>query len=564
MASWSAEVSRIRARPDRPTEPVEGLSDDAPSFPRAGEIGGGAEALRSGQRLGKPLEGPTNAIGRPADQEYARAGLQKVAGENEPEAAGTPGDDDTPPMPERWAGPVALGVHDLEFSVGPGWQSREPQRLMTRLLGCHTLPRVCRAIVSGSANLGAFQRWIVFAFGNTKRYCGFMKIDSLNRAVDRPLWRELLEREWRERRVIWLTGPRRLGKTTLVRSLPDTDYFDCDLPRVRRDVEDIEGFLKRHRGRRIALDEIHRLADPSNLLKVAADHFPDIHVVATGSSTLGASARFRDTLAGRKRTVRLLPVLHREIAAFHVPTVERRLLHGGLPEHLTTSVLPERDFAEWIEAFWARDILELFSVGKRYSFLRFLELLWAQSGGMCELTGFTAACEASRQTLANYLDIFAATGVVYVLRPFATHPSREIVSMPKVYAFDTGFVCHVRSVDTLRTSDKGGLFEHLVLDELCFEVGAESLHYWRDKQKHEIDFVWTPRGRPPVAIECKWRAAGFDPVAMQVFAGLHPEAAFWLIAEDRDSWTMRRYGSIDVIECGPAHLPELIARHRRR
>jgi uncharacterized protein len=133
-----------------------------------------------------------------------------------------------------------------------------------------------------------------------------------------------------------------------------------------------------------------------------------------------------------------------------------------------------------------------------------------------------------------------------------------------VYAFDTGFVCHSRSVDTLRTSDKGGLFEHLVLDELCFEVGAETWHSWRDKQKHEIDFVWTPRGRLPVAIERTWRAAGFDPVAMQVFARLHPEAAFWLIAEDRDSWTTRRYGSIDVIECGAAHLPELVARHRRR
>jgi hypothetical protein len=127
-------------------------------------------------------------------------------------------------------------------------------------------------------------------------------------------------------------------------------------PASHQGPEDIEGFLKRHRGRRIALDEIHRLADPSNLLKVAADRFPDIHVVATGSSTLGASARFRDTLAGRKRTVRLLPVLHREIALFQVRTAERRLLHGGLPEHLTTSVVPERDSAEWIEAFWARDI----------------------------------------------------------------------------------------------------------------------------------------------------------------------------------------------------------------
>lgn len=383
-------------------------------------------------------------------------------------------------------------------------------------------------------------------------------------AVDRPLWRSRIEQEWRARRVVWLAGPRRLGKTTLVRSLPDSAYFDCDLPGVRRDADDTEAFLRRHRGRRIVLDEIHRLADPSTLLKIAADHFPDLHVLATGSSMLGASARFRDTLAGRKRTVRLLPVLHRELSAFGIGSPERRLLHGGLPEQLTATGLPEKDFAEWIEAFWARDILELFSIGKRYSFLRFLELLWAQSGGMCELTKFMAPCEASRQTLANYLDVFAATGVVHVLRPFATNPSREIVAMPKVYAFDTGFVCHTRSIDALRLDDKGPLFEHLVLDELLFEAGADEIRHWRDKQKHEIDFVWTPRGRSPVAIECKWRAARFDPTAMQSFATLHPQASFWLVAEDRHSWTTRRYGSIEVTECGPEHLPELMARHRRR
>jgi predicted AAA+ superfamily ATPase len=383
-------------------------------------------------------------------------------------------------------------------------------------------------------------------------------------AIDRPLWRGRIEQEWRERRVVWLAGPRRLGKTTLVRSLPDIDYFDCDLPSARRDADDVEAFLRRHRGRRIVLDEIHRLADPSTLLKIAADHFPDVHVLATGSSMLGASARFRDTLAGRKRTVRLLPVLHRELPAFGIGSPERRLLHGGLPEQLTAAGLPEKDFAEWTEAFWARDILELFSIGKRYSFLRFLELLWAQSGGLCELTSFTAACEASRQTLANYLDIFAATGVVHVLRPFATNPTREIVAMPKVYAFDTGFVCHARSIDSLRADDKGPLFEHLVLDELLFEAAPEEIHYWRDKQKHEIDFVWMPRGRAPVAIECKWRASRFDPTAMQSFATLHPKAALWLVAEDRQSWTTRRHGAIEVIECGPAHLPELMDRHRRR
>ncbi len=62
------------------------------------------------------------------------------------------------------------------------------------------------------------------------------------------------------------------------------------------------------RGRRIVLDEIHRLQSPSELLKIAADHYPRMYVVATGSSTLGASKKFRDTLAGRKRDLWLTPM----------------------------------------------------------------------------------------------------------------------------------------------------------------------------------------------------------------------------------------------------------------
>ena len=379
--------------------------------------------------------------------------------------------------------------------------------------------------------------------------------------IKRPYWCEQIEQAWRERRIVWLAGARRLGKTTLVQALPDVSYFDCDLPRVRRDAEDIEAFLERHRGRRIVMDEIHRLADPSGLLKAASDHFPGTHVLATGSSTLGASARFRDTLAGRKRTVRMRPVLHRELAAFGVGDLTRRFLRGGLPEHLVAPTLPEKDFSEWIEAYWARDIVELFSIGKRYSFLRFLEMLWAQSGGLCQLSSFTAACEASRQTLANYLDVFQLTGVVNVLRPFATHPARELVAMPKVYAFDTGFACHARGWSHLRPEDLGGLWEHLVLDELLVTFEEEDLHYWRDKQQHELDFLWKPRGHPPVAIECKWRAAQFDPAAFRAFLTLHPGAVCWLVAQDRNTVIRRKKGELEIIECGLANLEDLAANH---
>ena len=92
------------------------------------------------------------------------------------------------------------------------------------------------------------------------------------------------------------------GKTCLAQSLADVEYFDCELPRVRAMMEDPEDFWESLRGKRVALDEVHRLENPSQLLKIAADHFPTVRVLATGSSTLGASTKFRDTLTGARRT----------------------------------------------------------------------------------------------------------------------------------------------------------------------------------------------------------------------------------------------------------------------
>jgi predicted AAA+ superfamily ATPase len=130
--------------------------------------------------------------------------------------------------------------------------------------------------------------------------------------VKRHYWIDQLEGARKRRPVVWLSGVRRAGKTFLTQSLGDVEYFDCELPRVRRMIYDPEGFLQDNRGRRIVLDEIHPLERPSEILKIAADHFPDTRILATGSSTLGASVRFRDTLAGRKEELWLTPSL-REI-----------------------------------------------------------------------------------------------------------------------------------------------------------------------------------------------------------------------------------------------------------
>ena len=126
--------------------------------------------------------------------------------------------------------------------------------------------------------------------------------------VERHYWINRIEEAWGKRSVVWLAGVRRVGKTYLCQSLPEIEYFDCELPRVRRMMEDPEGFLDTLRGKRIVLDEIHRLENPSELLKIAADHYPTVRIIATGSSTLSASSKFKDTLAGRKRDLWLTPM----------------------------------------------------------------------------------------------------------------------------------------------------------------------------------------------------------------------------------------------------------------
>ena len=364
--------------------------------------------------------------------------------------------------------------------------------------------------------------------------------------VTRHYWIDRIEDAWKKRSVVWLSGVRRVGKTYLCRSLPKIEYFDCELPRTRRTMADPEGFLESLRGKRIVLDEIHRLDNPSELLKIAADHFPDIRIIATGSSTLSASSKFKDTLAGRKRDLWLTPMCLRDLADAKQTDLKHRLLRGGLPPFFLVKNLEERDFQEWTDAFWAKDIQELFRLERRDSFQKFTELILAQSGGIFEATKFATPCEVSRPTIANYLRVLEATFVAHVIRPFSTRRPTEIVSAPKVYAFDTGFICYYRGWQELRDEDLGILWEHFVLNEMMAHLQSREIGYWRDKRGHEIDFVLAARRKSPLAIECKWSADGFSPVNLAAFRTQHPQGENVVLASDITRPFARSYGALRV------------------
>jgi predicted AAA+ superfamily ATPase len=375
--------------------------------------------------------------------------------------------------------------------------------------------------------------------------------------IQRTQWIDRIERAWSERTLVWLAGVRRVGKTCLSQSLEDVEYFDCELPRIRRLMDDPEDFLGGLRGRRVVLDEIHRLSNPSELLKIAADHFPDVRVLATGSSTLGAAAKFRDTLTGRKRNVLLTPMTQLDMHLFGNEAWSHRFLRGGLPPFFISEELPERDYQEWIDAFWAKDIQELFRLERRSSFIRFLELILAQSGGIFEATKFARPCEVSRTTITNYLGVLEATLVAHVIRPYSTHRPTEIVSAPKVYGFDTGFVCAYRGWQSLRQEDMGPLWEHVVLNELQAHGQGRVLHYWRDKRGHEVDFILAAHGKPPIAIECKWSERDFDPANLRSFRVQYSAGDNYVVAHDVERTHIRHYRNLVVCY---VNLTDLISR----
>lgn len=260
----------------------------------------------------------------------------------------------------------------------------------------------------------------------------------------RPFWQKKIEAAWERRNVLWLMGVRRTGKTVLCSGVAGGEYFDCELPRIRRQLEDPESFLRSMADKRVLLDEIHRLPDPAQLLKIAADHYPSVRILATGSSTLGASSRFRDTLLGRKEEIWLTPMVLDDLSAFGAPDLMPRLLRGGLPPFFTAPSVPEREYQSWVDDYWAKDVLALFRLERRASFQRLLELLVIQSGGVFEATKFARPCEVSRATISNYLAVLEATFIAHVVRPFSRSRSQEVIAAPKVYAFDTGFVCAFR------------------------------------------------------------------------------------------------------------------------
>jgi hypothetical protein len=368
----------------------------------------------------------------------------------------------------------------------------------------------------------------------------------------RPFWLDEIARLWEQKSIVWLSGVRRVGKTSLCRQIPNGHYFNCDLPSVQRQLADPEMFFAQHRADApLLLDEVHRIADPALALKIAADEHPGLRILATGSSTLQATGKFRDSLTDRKRSLRLPPVLWREcLWSFDQPDFDRRLLHGGLPGVLLAERPDPAFFGDWMDGFFARDIQELFGIRNRTGFMALVKLVALRNGGLLDVTDLAKEAGVSRPTVMAHLDAMEIAHAIVRVPPFHGGGHREIVRRPRVYAFDTGLVAHVRGWTTIREDDRGLLWENLVLDELRAVHPHAAIHYWRDKSQREIDFVVEHSEGRADAMEAKVSPDAFDPDALKAFRALYPRGANYLVCPFvTEPYTLRK-GGLVVTVCG--------------
>ena len=178
-----------------------------------------------------------------------------------------------------------------------------------------------------------------------------------------------------------------------------------------------------------------------------------------------------------------------------------------------------------------------------------------QSGGLFEASKVSSALGTNRVTIESYLQALQTTHTIFLVRPFHGGGRKELIKMPKLYAFDTGFVCFAKGWNKLRSEDYGVLWEHVVLEFLLAHFPVTTVHYWRDKAGHELDFVLKRRRDEMDVLECKRTAGDFNPSSLKVFRAIYPRGRNFVVTPvSREVPDVRSLKGLEVHFVSPGDL----------
>ncbi len=338
----------------------------------------------------------------------------------------------------------------------------------------------------------------------------------------------LLEQRIEERlfrgRVITLFGARRVGKTTLAQKIlsnhsdKKTRYLNCDLLSVQQGlgVQEAE-VLRAYLGDNdlVVLDEAQNIPDVGQILKILVDTYPQMQIIATGSSSFRLANAVGEPLTGRVTSFELYPLSIQEIAGdqgFSViePRLQHLLRFGSFPSILDADEGYAREqLEELVSNYLFKDVLAFSGIKKETVLFSLVRMLALQMGSEVSYTNLANALQVDRKTIINYIDVLEQNFILFRLGAYSSNLRKEITKSQKIYFYDVGvrnaLIQAFQPLD-LR-NDIGFLWENFcIVERLKYAKNNRryiNRYFWRTYDQKEIDYIEEEDG-VLTGYECKW------------------------------------------------------------
>jgi len=326
------------------------------------------------------------------------------------------------------------------------------------------------------------------------------------RFVERALQPGLLEAARTFPSVV-LTGPRRAGKSTLLRrAFPRARYVLLEDPDTQARARSDPRALLEELPPPAIFDEIQNVPELFGYVRARIDQRPRPmgRWLFTGSQEAPLMQGVAESMAGRAAVLQLLP-----FSLAETPRVT--LLHGGYPEVLARPKARGLWFSSYMQTYLERDVRAITNVRDLGTFRRFLALVASRHGQVLNKSDLAAPLGVSVPTITEWLHILEATGQIMLVPPYFENFGKRIVKSPKLYLGDSGLACHLLGIATQAELERspflGALFEGQVAGEILKSQinrgGRKELYHFRDQQGLEVDFLFPgPRGALWM-VECK-------------------------------------------------------------